>query len=67
MAIPIEKEPPDLYENTRVYECCVFCRKETMYWHRTTNNPVCENCSGTHQVSELKNWRSGAGVSDVFD
>lgn len=57
MTIPTYKEPPDMYENTKVYEVCVFCNKTTKYWHKGTNNPVCVSCAKEHKVSELHNWR----------
>jgi len=42
-------------------EVCFFCAKPTRYWHLKTNNPVCKECSKSHKVSELKNWRVGKG------
>jgi hypothetical protein len=53
--IPIKKEPKEMFLNTRVYEVCVFCREETMYWHVKTNTPVCQDCAKEHNVSELLN------------
>lgn len=56
IAIPIGKEPAEMYETTHVYENCVFCNKPTDTWHDATNNPVCADCSTKHAVSELTNW-----------
>lgn len=53
--IPIEKEDPEFFANTKVYERCVFCRQQTDTWHNATNSPVCSRCAETHHVSELKN------------
>jgi len=53
MAIPIKKEPDDLYLNTKVYERCYFCKTPTNMWHEGTNQPVCKKCSKEHKVSEL--------------
>lgn len=57
MTIPVYEEPAEMYDNTGVYEVCVFCRKHTKYWHKGTNNPVCQPCAKEHKVSELHNWR----------
>lgn len=54
--IPIKKEPAEMYENTHVYEKCVFCLQTTDMWHEQTNNPVCKDCAKTHKVKEFKNW-----------
>jgi len=51
--IPIEKESPDMYANTHVYEHCYFCDEEIDTWHKNTNQPVCKKCSKTHTVNEL--------------
>ena len=51
--ITIKKEPKELFESTHVYECCYFCKSKTDTWHIPTNQPVCKNCSKTHDVSEL--------------
>jgi len=53
--IPIKKEPAEMYENTHVYEKCVFCLQTTDMWHEQTNNPVCETCAKKYKVNELKN------------
>jgi hypothetical protein len=53
--IPIKKEPPEYFKETKVYEKCVFCKKSTDTWHERTNNPVCSNCNKEHKVSELTN------------
>lgn len=54
--IPIEKEPKELYENTHIYEVCVFCKTKTDTWHTRTNNPVCKICCRTHKVHELEDY-----------
>ena len=54
MAIPIKKEPDDLYLNTKVYERCYSCNTPTNMWHEGTNQPVCQGCSKTHKVYELE-------------
>lgn len=54
MMIPVEKEPDDLYENTRVYEVCIFCNAETVFWHKKTNSPICPLCAVDHKVSQIK-------------
>jgi hypothetical protein len=51
--IPIVKEDKDMYENTKVYENCVFCDHPTDTWHERTNNPVCSLCSKAHKAEEL--------------
>ena len=69
MTIPTHEEPDDLYEEMRVYEVCVFCRKPTKFWHEKTNNPVCQKCAKTHKVAELHNWRkkSSQKVTPIKD
>jgi len=52
--IPLVEEPKEEYEQCGIYENCVFCGKETKFWHWRTNQPVCKNCSKTHKVKELK-------------
>lgn len=61
--IPIKKEPQEMYDNTHVYEKCVFCKQATNTWHEKTNNPVCESCAQKHKVSELKNWFKNGAVN----
>jgi len=53
VTIPIEKEPPELYANTRVYEHCVFCDDQTDTWNKKRNAPVCVECSKKHKVAEI--------------
>jgi len=55
--IPVKKEPPDMYENTRVYERCIFCNIETDMWHEKTNTPVCTTCSKTYNVKDIKDFK----------
>jgi len=57
--IPIKQEPSEMYDNTHVYEHCVFCNIQTSTWHERINNPVCSKCSKEHKVSELTNHRKG--------
>ncbi len=52
--IPIVKEPPELYEEFKLYDNCVFCNNPTDMWHWRTNNPVCPTCAKQHRVKELK-------------
>jgi hypothetical protein len=54
--IPIVEEAAELYENTRAYERCHFCRAETKTWHENTNNPVCSVCAKQHKVAELPDF-----------
>lgn len=42
-----------MYRNTKVYECCYFCKLETDMWHVKSNTPVCLHCSESHSVEEL--------------
>ena len=37
----------------RLQEACVLCRKDTAFWHRATNQPVCASCAATHGVEDL--------------
>lgn len=54
--IPVEIEPKDVQKEwPRIIERCAFCKKETRYWHKGTNNPVCPDCAKKHKVGELKN------------
>lgn len=58
MAFPVKKEPDDLANEVGgVVENCFFCNRQTKYWHEKTNNPVCPECSTSHNESELHNWR----------
>lgn len=59
MAIPIKKEPEELYLETKVYEHCFFCEDTTDMWHEKTNNPVCPSCAKVHKVSDLPNRFKG--------
>lgn len=52
--IPTVKEPKDMYENTRVYEHCYFCKKPTDTWHWRTNQPICNSCSKKHKVADIE-------------
>ena len=54
MAIPLIREPDEeaTYYNG-LLERCHFCRTSTRWWHENTNNPVCQDCSKKHRVSEL--------------
>jgi len=52
--ISVKKEPIDMYKNTRVLECCIFCNKETMYWHVKTNRPICKQCSNLYLEKNIK-------------
>lgn len=54
MAIPIEKEPKEFWQEFKCHERCYFCNKETNTWHIGTNQPVCSLCAKEHKVSELK-------------
>jgi hypothetical protein len=51
--IPINQEPADMYENTHVYEKCIFCNNPTDMWHEQTNKPVCEECDKVRNVKEI--------------
>lgn len=51
--IPIEKESPDLIKEFRVYENCVFCKKQTDTWNVETNKPICNDCSVNHEIEEI--------------
>lgn len=58
MPIPVEHEDVAGLQTwglglDRVLERCVFCGTGTRYWHKLTNNPVCECCAGAKEVSEL--------------
>lgn len=53
MSIPIEQEDPRLYRETKVYEDCVFCGKNSKYWHKESNSPVCQSCSKIRKVHEI--------------
>lgn len=53
MAIPVEKEPDEMIGEWGIYEQCHFCNRRTVYWHKRTNNPVCQDCAKSHKVSEL--------------
>ena len=37
----------------RVMERCVFCGTGTRYWHKATNNPVCQCCASIKTVGDL--------------
>ena len=56
--IPIKREPKDVIL-AHVIEKCYFCPNTTRMWHEKTNNPVCEDCSKKHRVSELPNRFKG--------
>jgi len=51
--IQVEREPKVMAWERLGFEKCVFCRKETAYWHKATNNPVCLECAETHRTAEL--------------
>lgn len=58
MPIPVEHEDVADLQSwglglDRVMERCVFCSTGTRYWHKPTNNPVCESCAGLKDISEL--------------
>jgi len=58
MPIPVEHEDVEELRSwglglDRVQERCVFCSAGTRYWHRPTNNAVCECCAGAKDVTEL--------------
>lgn len=44
----------------RVLEACVFCRRDTSFWHCATNKPVCPKCAATHSVEELPALRASS-------
>jgi len=61
---PIVVEPEDIKELKKwgmnlekIIEHCVFCSTPTRFWHRETNNPVCQDCASKHSVGELTNHR----------
>ena len=54
MAIPLVEEPKEFYEETHIYERCVFCNSSTKYWNEYSNNPVCQICAKSHKVAELE-------------
>lgn len=37
----------------RIQEDCFFCKKETRFWHRPSNRPVCESCAKTHSEADF--------------
>lgn len=51
--IPLIKEIPELYKESRCYENCIFCGQDTDMWHESTNTPVCQSCAIRHTVTEL--------------
>jgi len=53
VTIPLIKEPAEEIGLWGVYEVCHFCSRTTVYWHKRTNNPVCQACAKTHKVAEL--------------
>ena len=55
--IPVEKEPDEFYENTGVYESCVFCGCSTDMWNKQFNEPVCNDCSKVKSIDDLKKSR----------
>lgn len=54
--IPIEKEPADLYMNTRVYEHCMFCNTQTDMWNLETNKPICKVCAPKYKVKDIPKY-----------
>lgn len=52
--IPIKKEPAEMYKETKVYEKCIFCKKETDTWHEKTNTPACKTCAPKYLLRDLK-------------
>jgi len=54
MAFRVVRETPETESGFRhIAEQCLFCGKQTRYWHEPTNNPVCVTCSNVHRVAEL--------------
>jgi hypothetical protein len=56
--IPVEEEAKELHAETGEYECCIFCHKETKFWHTPTNTPVCEKCAEERTIQQLKEARA---------
>lgn len=66
MAIPIVEEEKEYFKEFKCFEHCYFCNKSTSFWHEATNNPVCENCSKTHKVTELPDRFKGETRSKII-
>ena len=60
MTIPVEKEPAELYLETRVYEHCIFCDERTDTWNKKRNAPVCTDCSKLHRVAEIADAKTAS-------
>ena len=58
MSIPVEHEDVRALARwawglDRIVEDCVLCRAPTRLWHVAKNQPVCNECSQSHDVSDL--------------
>lgn len=50
ISVEIESEA---FLKEELCEDCIFCGKETRYWHKDSNTPICRVCAEVNSIHDM--------------